>query len=100
MHAQLLPEMAAARDVDVLAHRTGPAGNVCQRVAPFMRKRSRRFRSTEFSPSVVFASTGKNATIQEHSRSFVVWSSTWMLMSRTIATIGVTCGTIAMREDR
>jgi hypothetical protein len=52
-------------------------------------------RSAERSPSAVFDSTGKNATIAAQTRSAAVTSSTQIRMSGAIATTGVTCSTTA-----
>jgi hypothetical protein len=47
--------------------------------------------SVLFSPSVVFDTMGKKATIQAQMRSAVAVSFTQMMMSGAIATTGVTC---------
>src|SRR4051795_4496161 len=63
----------------------------CPGVAPYSRNSASKLRSALFSPTVVFDTIGKNATIQAQTSDARNGSLTQMMIKGAIATIGVTC---------
>ena len=78
-----------------MAEGTSRKRSVCQGEARYSVNRSRRLWSALLRPTTVFDKMGKNATIQAHSSSAAVVLSIKIRISGAIATIGVTCSTMA-----